>query len=188
MTPHGTTTTRVRVPVKTIDRDRYFPFLISSIANKISRGGSRIYLRLFGIGIIEWRILSVLVHNPQSTANAICTDIDLDKAAASRSLQVLERLGYVDTATDPGDGRKRTVSLTAAGQALHDRALKVALQREQQLLCGFTEAERETFLGLLRRMHANAVEMDCFDYTSLDLAAPAGHPSRARRKHDAHAA
>lgn len=188
MTQHGTTTARVRVPVKTIDRDRYFPFFISSIANKISRGGSRVYLKLFGIGIIEWRILSVLANNTQSTANAICAAIDLDKAAASRSIQVLERLGYVVTATDPGDGRKRTVSLTAAGQALHDRAIKVALRREQQLLTGFTDGEREIFLSLLRRMHVNAVEMDCFDYTNFEAQVERSQPIRARRKHDAHAA
>lgn len=188
MTQHGATTARVRVPVKTIDRDHYFPFFVSSIANKISRGGSRIYLKLFGIGIIEWRILSVLAHNPQSTANVICNAIDLDKAAASRSIQVLERLGYVATATDPGDGRKRTVSLTAPGQALHDRAIKVALRREQQLLDGFSDAERDTFLGLLRRMHVNAVEMDCFDYSSFEAPKAPSAPVRVRRKHDAHAA
>ncbi|HTI68238.1 MAG TPA: MarR family winged helix-turn-helix transcriptional regulator [Caulobacteraceae bacterium] len=188
MTAHGATTARVRVPVKTIDRDRYFPQFISSIANKISRGGSRVYLQLFGIGIIEWRILSVLAHNPKSTANVICNTIDLDKAAASRSIQVLEQLGYVATATDPGDGRKRSVSLTPAGQALHDRAIKVALQREQQLLVGFDDHEREVLLGLLRRMHANAVEMDSFDYATLDPAPAISQPARARRKHDAHAA
>lgn len=189
MTQHGATTARVRVPVKTIDRDRYFPAFISSIANKISRGGSRVYLKLFGIGIIEWRILSVLADNPQTTANAICAVMDLDKAAASRSIQVLERLGYVGTATDPGDGRKRTVVLTPAGQSLHDRAIKVALRREQQLLSGFTDSEREVFLSLLRRMHANAVEMDSFDYTGFESAPPevlsARRPSR---KHAAHAA
>jgi DNA-binding MarR family transcriptional regulator len=144
---------------------------------------------LFGIGIIEWRILSVLADNPQTTANAICAVMDLDKAAASRSIQVLERLGYVGTATDPGDGRKRTVVLTPAGQSLHDRAIKVALRREQQLLSGFTDSEREVFLSLLRRMHANAVEMDSFDYTGFESAPPevlsARRPSR---KHAAHAA
>jgi DNA-binding MarR family transcriptional regulator len=189
MTTLGATTARVRVPVKTIDRDQYFPFFISSIANKISRGGSRVYLKLFGIGIIEWRILSVLANSPQSTANAICAAIDLDKAAASRSIQVLERLGYVGTATDPGDGRKRTVSLTSAGQALHDRAIKVALRREQLLLAGFNDAEREVFLSLLKRMHANAVEMDLYDYTDFESAPSEPQPGRRPRpKHDAHAA
>lgn len=179
MAPNATNT-KIRVAPTTIDRDRFFPFFISHIANKISRGGSRIYLKLFGIGIIEWRILSVLARSPESTANAICKAIDLDKAAASRSLQALDRLGYVITATDPDEGRKRTVSLTTAGMALHDRAVKVALEREKQLMAGFDAHEREVFLGLLRRMYVNAAEMDVFDYASLDNTAP--QVARARRE------
>ena len=153
------------VPMKTVDQDRFFPFFISTIANKISRGGSRVYLRLFGVGIIEWRILYVLADSTVATAQAICNKIDLDKAAASRSIQVLERLGYVTTQLDPKDGRKRALSLTPEGVILHDKILKVSLQREQRLLSGFSEAERELFLGLLRRMHANAIEMDGYDYS-----------------------
>lgn len=188
MTHNGTTTARMRGPSGSIDRSRYFPSLISSIANKISRGGSRVYLRLFGIGIIEWRIVSVLAENPDCTANVICNIIELDKAAASRSVQALERNGYVATAVDPSDARKRTLSLTAEGLALHRRAVKVALQREQHLLAGFNEQERELFLALLRRMHANAVEMDQVDYALTEIGLATAQPPRPGREADVHAA
>lgn len=147
-----------------VDRNSCLPRLISSIANKISRGGSRVYIRMFGIGIIEWRILSAVADNPRCTANAICDVIELDKAAASRSIQVLVENGHLQATVDPSDARKRTLSLTPAGIALHRRAATVARQREQQLLAGFSEHEREMLLGLLGRMQANAVEMDPFDY------------------------
>jgi DNA-binding MarR family transcriptional regulator len=171
------------VPVKTVDQDRFFPFFISTIANKISRGGSRVYLRLFGIGIIEWRILYVLADSTAATAQAICNKIELDKAAASRSIQVLERLGYITTQVDPRDGRKRTLSLTPEGVLLHDRVLKVSLQREQRLLAGFSNEEREQFLGLLRRMHANAIEMNGCDYADGDNddRAPKGEALAGRK-------
>ena len=157
---------KVRAPAQTVDQERFFPFYVSTIANKISRGGSRIYLRLFGVGSIEWRILCVLARVPGVTAQTICNRIELDKAAASRSIQVLERLGYVATAADPLDGRKRILFLTEAGVALHDRILPVAMQRQEDLLVGFTAAERETFLQLLKRMHANAVAMERIEYTA----------------------
>jgi len=153
-------------PAQTVDPDRFFPLIVSSIANKISRGGSKLYLRLFGVGIIEWRVLYVLAETPGATAQAICNRIDLDKAAASRSIQVLERAGYIAAAVDPCDARKRSLALTATGRALHDRILKVAMLRERRLLEGFTPAEREMLLGLLRRMHDNAVKMDSYDYLS----------------------
>ena len=170
-------TEKLRASIKTVERDRFFPLFISTIANKISRGGSRVYLRLFGVGIIEWRIMYVLAGAPGSTAQAVCNQIDLDKAAASRSLQVLERLGYVSASADPKDARKRTLALTATGRALHDRILPVSMQREQHLLRGFSAAERQVLLDMLRRMHANAIEMDGGD--SLEVkAAPGARPRR----------
>ena len=173
---------RVRRSGKAGDRDRSFPMLISTIANKISRGGSRVYLQLFGIGIIEWRILYVLAEYPGATAQAVCNKIDLDKAAASRSLQVLEQRGYVTVGAHPNDARKRTLSLTPAGQAMHDRMLPLSVQREQHLLQGFTDQERDMLLNLLRRMHANAVEMDGREY---QVPEPA---PRSRRRAAAQAA
>jgi DNA-binding MarR family transcriptional regulator len=152
-------------PGSTVDLDRFFPLIVSSIANKISRGGSRLYLRLFGVGIIEWRVLYVLADNPGSTAQQICNRIDLDKAAASRSIQVLERAGYIAGSVDPSDARKRSLALTSSGRILHDRILKVAMLRERRLLDGFSPAERELLLNLLKRMHDNAVRMDNYDYT-----------------------
>jgi DNA-binding MarR family transcriptional regulator len=169
---------RVHRAAKVVDRDRSFGLFISTIANKISRGGSRVYLRLFGIGIIEWRILNVLAGQSGATAQSVCNKIDLDKAAASRSLQVLERLGYVTADAHPSDARKRTLSLTIAGRALHARVLPVAAEREQHLLQGFTEAEQEILLNMLRRMQANAIEMDNRDYSVEAPAAPAARPRR----------
>jgi DNA-binding MarR family transcriptional regulator len=167
----------VRRPVKAVDRDRNFLLVISTIANKISRGGSRLYLQLFGLGIIEWRVLGVLAGHRGTTAQSICNQIDLDKAAASRSLQVLERRGYVAVTAHPKDARKRKLSLTPAGQALHDRMQPISAEREQRLLRGFSEAERELLMNLLRRLYANAVEMDDRDYAA---DRPAPRAARAR--------
>jgi DNA-binding MarR family transcriptional regulator len=169
---------KVRAPAQTVDQERFFPFYVSTIANKISRGGSRIYLRLFGVGSIEWRILYVLARLPGVTAQTICNRIELDKAAASRSIQVLERLGYVATAADPLDGRKRILFLTEAGVALHDRILPVAMQRQEDLLVGFTPAEREVFLQLLKRMHANDIGMERNEYTAEPEPRPTGRGAR----------
>jgi DNA-binding MarR family transcriptional regulator len=188
MTQNGTVTTKVGAPAASADVERYFAYVISSIANKISRGGSRVYLRLFGIGIIEWRILTVLAEHPRCTANLICSIIELDKAAASRSVQVLERHGYIQTAVDPADARKRTLSLTASGSALYRRAIKVAMQRERRLLAGFTDQERAVLLGFLQRMQANAIEMDQFDFGLPEVEVGALPSDRPGRKTQVHAA
>lgn len=139
-----------------IDFDFYLPFGLTAISNKIARSASRTYLRLFGVGINEWRILSNLRAWPGTTANMICQRSGLDKAAVSRSLKLLEDAGMVCTDNGgPGEVRGRNLRLTDKGDELHDRLIEVALAREAKLLSGFTQEERAQLLSFIGRLHEN---------------------------------
>lgn len=137
-----------------LDLDVYVPYFLTAVGNALSRGASRIYLREFGVGIGEWRIMSLLAIEPGIMANRICQVISLDKAAASRSLREMERLALVDGA-QTSDPRRRTYSLTPEGLAMHDRIIKVALQREKRLLDGIPPEDLRILLQCLRQMQAN---------------------------------
>lgn len=143
-----------------LDLDRYVPFFFTAISNKLSRGASRIYRKRFGVGVIDWRVLSQLAIEPGITGNRICQVIGLDKAAVSRSLRLLERKGLVSAAADPRDTRRRSISLTPAGYELHDRIIVVALERERRLLEVLTATETETLRSLLRRLQGRLATMD----------------------------
>lgn len=147
-----------------IDFDSYIPFGLTAIANKVSRGASRTYRQLFGIGINEWRILANLKVNPGTTANRICAHSGLDKAAVSRSLRDMEQAGLIRV--DPAR-RARQLHLTPAGDALHARVIKVALAREAALLAGFDAAERRQLRALINRLHANVEAVNSADYRDL---------------------
>lgn len=140
-----------------LDLDRYLPFGLTAIANKIARSASRVYLRRFGVGINEWRILANLRINPGITANLICQSSGLDKAAVSRSLKLLEDGGMIETSGEPTDVRGRSLRLTPRGDVLHDRLIVVALRREALLLDGFDEEERRLLLSFIARLHGNVV-------------------------------
>jgi DNA-binding MarR family transcriptional regulator len=150
-TPEPTT---AAVPLR-LDFERYLPFGLTAIANKIARSASRVYLRRFGVGINEWRILANLRANPGVTANQICQHSGLDKAAVSRSLRLLEDGGMIETCGDTQDVRGRALRLTDRGDALHNSLIEVALRREAALLDGFTEEERQMLLSFIARLHAN---------------------------------
>jgi DNA-binding MarR family transcriptional regulator len=75
---------------------------------------------------------------------------------------------------DSSDGQ-RLIELTAAGQALHDRIVVVALERERLLTRDFTEAERQMLFVLLRRMLSNMEAVNAWD----PMAEP--RPQRRRR-------
>ena len=139
-----------------INFDFYLPFGLTAISNKIARSASRTYLRRFGVGINEWRILSNLRVYPGTTANMICQRSGLDKAAVSRSLKLLEDAGMVCTDNGGnGEVRGRNLRLTEQGDDLHDRVLEVALVRETKLLSGFSQQERALLLSLIARLHQN---------------------------------
>jgi DNA-binding MarR family transcriptional regulator len=138
-----------------LDLDRYVPFFLSSIGNKLSRGASQLYLRKFGVGVNEWRLLANLKVRGTSSAGAICEASGIDKAAASRAVGRLQDLNLVRAVGDPNDGRSRRLSMTEAGVALHDQIITVALERERALLSGLTASERDGLIELLRRLYAN---------------------------------
>ncbi|MFP6849658.1 MAG: MarR family winged helix-turn-helix transcriptional regulator [Pseudomonas sp.] len=145
---------------------RYVPGLLTFLANKLATGASQCYRKHFGIGVVEWRMLSMLAVENDISANRICQVIGLDKSAVSRSLQVLEASGYVSSRIDPGDARRNTVSLTEAGRALHDRVLLVALERERRLLRGLSPEEVDILIELLGRLHGQVAHVN--EYEPLD--------------------
>jgi DNA-binding MarR family transcriptional regulator len=138
-----------------LDLGSYVPALLTFLANKLSRSGSALYRRHFGVGIIEWRILAMLAVEPSIPASRICQVIGLDKGPVSRSLAFMERRGLVAIRADQTDTRRRLAALTEAGKALHDRILAVALERERRLLSCLSPEQRAELVGLLNRLHDN---------------------------------
>jgi DNA-binding MarR family transcriptional regulator len=140
-----------------LDTEPYIPGLVTHLSNKLSRSASTLYRRHFGIGVLEWRILSHLAAVPGASASRLCAEIGLDKGAASRGLQRLAALGLIGL---DEDGRVRRARLTPSGRRLHDRMLVVALERERRLLAPLGPAERETLRGLLARLEAQLPEVN----------------------------
>lgn len=137
---------------RVLNLPRYSTYFFTVIANEISHGASRRYLREFGIGIFEWRIIAMLAIEPRITANRICQVIGFDKAAVSRGTKTLRQKGLISSASVDGDQRLRTLELTRAGYKLHDRMMGVALDREQRLLRDLNPNEINQLLDLLRRI------------------------------------
>ena len=149
----------------------YVPSYLSHLNNRLSSGASQLYLKHFGVGINEWRILSVLSNWPRSSAGTIGETVGMHKTVVSRSLREMEEKGLVLINTRDG---QRLIALTAAGQRLHDQIVVVALERERLLTQDFSEDERQTLIRLLGRMLANVEAVNAWD--------PLDEPAKRRRK------
>jgi DNA-binding MarR family transcriptional regulator len=146
-----------------LNRDKYIPFHLINLANGLSRSASRVYLAKFDIGIIEWRILSILSIESNVTSVHICQSIELDRAAASRSLRVLEDKGLVTVAKDKTDNRKRLIEITSKGKSLHDKVLEIALKREKILVKKLPKSQLKQLRETLKALSENAIEVYKYD-------------------------
>lgn len=138
-----------RASAHALDFDSYIPAYLTFLAGKLSSGASAAYRPRFGIGITDWRIMALLAAEPWVVASHICNSTGLDKGAVSRSVRSLQDLDLIDITPDRRDQRKQLIALTSKGVALHNRIVDLAVAREQALLEGLSEAERETLLRLL---------------------------------------
>jgi DNA-binding MarR family transcriptional regulator len=134
-----------------INHDRYVPALINFLSNKLATGASGAYRREFGVGVTEWRVLSLLAVEDACTAQQISQYFDLDKGLVSRTIKSLAASGNVAVSEQAGDS-KRVISLTRNGRSLHDRIIELALDREQVLLECLDAREVDVLIDMLRRL------------------------------------
>lgn len=140
-----------------LNLQRYIPALLTFTSNTLSRGTARLYKKLFGISHAEWRIIALLAVEPFISAQRICVVIGLDKALVSRTLRFLHTKKLIKISDD---GRRRTIALTPKGTILHDKIVKVALEREKQLLKGLSKPDHETLIRLLHFLLRRAHEVN----------------------------
>ena len=134
--------------------ERFIPALLIFLSNRLSSTGTAAYMRAFGIGVMEFRVMVMLATEPEIAASRIVEVIGLDKGAVSRTLKALEEQGLV-LARLPRDRRRPLYTLSTRGYAVHDRALAIAEKRQDLLLDGIPERDRERLIALLHVMLGN---------------------------------
>jgi DNA-binding MarR family transcriptional regulator len=83
---------------------------------------------------------------------------------------MLQSRGLVHTADDVTDNRKRPISMTADGKALHDQIYTIAKRRVRLLMKGFSPQETELLLTMFRRMGVNLTQVNVYDADLISVA------------------
>lgn len=74
------------------------------------------------------------------------------KGAMTNTVQRLEARGLVSVVPDPGDGRRKLVSMTPAGAAAYEQAVAALRPSYAGLREAFSDAEFDAALPFLRRL------------------------------------
>jgi len=142
--------------------DDFMGWLVTSLSVRLSQSASTYYMQRWDIGMTEYRLLLALGVEHECTAAFVAAAADVDKAAASRSLQVLSQQGLVTLARH---GREMSISLTRQGQSLAENLHAAARQRDAQLTHGMSAAQVKRLRADLHRLIDNLKKLgdDEFD-------------------------
>ena len=129
-----------RISAHALDLDNYVPAYLTYLAGKISNSASATYRPKFGVGITDWRIMALLATEPWISAGRVCDVIGLDKAAVSRSVRGMKKIGIVDVQRADDDQYRQLIALTRKGLDL--------ARSDRQIVAGAgTAAAQELFRG-----------------------------------------
>jgi DNA-binding MarR family transcriptional regulator len=147
-------------PACDIEVNRYIAAYIMGLANRLGNGASIYYRRHYNLGMSEWRAMMAIGTSTHRIVREVAEMADLDYAAASKSLRLLQQRGLADVVQTQRRGRAAIASLTDEGLALYRQLCTSSRQRQQRLLAPFEPKEVDTLWALLRRLEAGIAHMN----------------------------
>ncbi|HEY2347255.1 MAG TPA: MarR family winged helix-turn-helix transcriptional regulator [Xanthomonadaceae bacterium] len=137
-----------------LELDRFLPYRLSVLSNRISQDIARLYAERFALGITEWRVLAVLGRYQDLSANELAERTAMDKVAVSRAVASLLRDGRLKRRTHGDDRRRSVLALSAKGYRIYDEVAPLALQLERELLACLSAEECDALARILDRLDA----------------------------------
>jgi DNA-binding MarR family transcriptional regulator len=139
-----------------LDLDRFIPYRLSVLTNRVSSAIARQYSDRFELTIPEWRAMAVLGGTPGLSAREVAERTAMDKVQVSRAIESLMRARRVQREADASDGRVMRLSLTQRGRAIYEEVVPLALHLEETFLSALARDERRTLELLLDKLSRQA--------------------------------
>ena len=132
--------------------EQHLTVLMVGIGMRLNRAAAAYYRATWDLSMIEWRVLLVLNRTKSLNVGELSNAADLDKAAVSRGLALLEERKLVQIEQTRTRGRAAIAQLTAEGSRLCAKLLRVSHDRQERLFAEFSKTERDLLGKLLRRL------------------------------------
>ncbi len=139
--------------------ERRFGYRFSSISRALGQQMLLYVEREFGLGLAEYRILTVLEDGESPSIREIATKSQIDKAQVTRCMSALVQRGLVTQAVDARDRRLRSITLTKAGRSLLATMWPFNKDRNERLERSVTKSELDTLWKVLDRFDREVEEM-----------------------------
>jgi DNA-binding MarR family transcriptional regulator len=108
-------------------------------------------LSSIGLTPALFALLNVLGAREGTIQQQLSSDMGIDPSAMVKLINELEDAGLAERRRRPHDRRAWEVAITATGRHTLERARRLVMQVEDDVLGGLTAADRRQLLSLLRR-------------------------------------
>jgi DNA-binding MarR family transcriptional regulator len=166
-----------------MDRLRNFGFLLKDVSRRyVLRFEQR--ARAISLTLSQCKVLVRLERNEGVSQARLAELAELEPMAMVRILDRMEADGLLERRPDPADRRARRLYLTRKAKPLLDRIWRVSELTRAETLDGISRQDREAFMALLERMHANicAIEDQPVETVQAGEAAGRSKPTGTRTR------
>ncbi len=140
--------------------ERFLPYRLSVLSNRISRMIAKDYAQPFELSIAQWRVMVILAERGEASATQVADAGQLDKVAVSRAVKVLIERGFLVRAASQEDGRIAVLKLTALGRGVFERVAPMAMRREHDLLAALSPGQRAALDEIIDALDAQMTELE----------------------------
>jgi DNA-binding MarR family transcriptional regulator len=139
--------------------ERYLPYRLSILSNRVSTLVAESYKGRFGLSITQWRIMAVLGEYPGASADEISAKTQIEKSLISRAISNLLKRNLIQRQTSKEDKRRTQIDLTETGYDVYSQIVPLSLRYESQILSCLTADEQAQLSQLIDRLYANAEKL-----------------------------
>ena len=111
-----------------------------------------------GLSEVECQIVSQVAEYGILTLIELVSTLNRDKSQVGRAVKRLLGLGHLAT-YKIGGGRHVRLVITSSGRRIYERAARLALRRNAQLVAGLSRAQQAELFAMLDRITLNAEDL-----------------------------
>lgn len=142
-----------------LNLDRFMPYRLSVLTNRMSAAIARHYSERFDLSIPEWRVIAVLGQNPGLSARQVAERTAMDKVQVSRAVASLLAARRLTREAHASDGRVAHLYLSGKGRAIYEEVVPLALDLEKQFLSVLSAGEQKRLDAILAKLSVSSAKM-----------------------------
>ena len=135
-------------------------YLIQHIASVINKQADQVLQEQLGIGVSQYKILSVLEWSPRVQQKAIAKALGQTEASISRQISLLYKQQLVNKVVDMRNRRARLIKLTNKGLTLLEAADKIIRKFHNEQLSSLSNKKKSELYELLFELHTSICRHD----------------------------